>query len=215
MRVEAAQVAWFLADEVNFRQLMHFMVPSGATVGSFALAFHLSKLQAFRKVQKLLGLGLIVRLAEQRRRGKPVKLYHCPSRAFLIPNQVVTFHEILEEQHEAHLRSALGHALNELRLAGLLLAAGPEGKLQMIFVDEQSRPINPQEASAPALIWNSGELALDFEEAKALQTELTAVIGHYLERRGSGRYRYQLILTPDAGPRPGGPNLEDGRSTSS
>lgn len=208
MTIRTEALARYLAAEPHVLELMHFMDGGGASVGSFARAFQRTKLQAYRKVQQLLGLGLLVVAAEQPRRGRPVKLYHCPQRSFFIPRQVIGLTELLEDQrHNAQINAALDLALGELRIAGLLVSAEPGGHVQMLLVDGAHRPVDPYTSGEAALVLNSGELMLDFAEAKALQHELFDVLRRYHARRGSGRYQYQLVLTPDLGPHPEVPDL--------
>lgn len=203
----------YLAVERHMLELMHFMdghgadaagTPGpGASVGSFASAFGLTKLQAYRKVQQLLGMGLLVVASEQRRRGKPVKLYRCSQRAFFIPSGIISLTELLEDQrHNAKLNAALNLTLGELKIAGVMVSAEAQGQVQMLLVDGAHQPVNPYASGEAALVLNSGEFMLDFAEAKALQQDLFDLLQRYHARQGSGRYQYQILLTPDLRPPP-------------
>lgn len=197
MIVQTESMARYLAAEQHVLELVHFMSSAGASIGSFADAFHMTKLQAYRKVQRLLETGLLVIAAEQRRHGKPIKLYHCPHQSFFISSRVLGLSEFLEDQrYNAQISSALNLALDQLKIAGVLISVEPAGRVQILLVDMAYRPVDPHASTEAALVLNSGELRLDFEDAKALQHEIFTLLRSYHARHGSGRYQYQIILTP-------------------
>jgi len=190
-------MARYLTTEQHLLELAHFMPEAGASIGSFVQTFRLSKLQAYRKVQHLLEMGLLVVTSAQPRRGKPIKLYRCPYHSFFVPSRVISPAEFVADQrHNAQMNAAVDTALGEMRIAGLMMSPQANGTIQVLLVDAAHQPINPFASKEAALFLNVGALTLDFEDAKALQSELQALIERYSSRRGSGHYLYQLFVTP-------------------
>lgn len=198
LRVDVPALGRYLAIEEHVVELTHFMGSAGASVGSFAEAFQWPKLKAYRKVQSLLNMGLLIVVKEERRAGKPIKLYHCPYQTFFIPSRVVSLTELLDgRRYDARMYTALEQTLDNMGIAGMTISIETGGQVQMLLVDTGQQPVDPSLPDKTALLFSSGEMTLDFASAKAFQKELLEVIQRYHSSGGSGRYQYQIVLTPD------------------
>lgn len=196
--VHTPELASYFSQRMHAEELVHFSVDSGATIQSFAQARGLTMVQAYRKVQVLMKQGFLVVLNEQPRRGRPVRRYRSSYHTFLIPSTLLSVYDILEDrQQDARVRRALEQTTATLGVDGLRVSIEKNGDVHMILVDAHGAPINPFQADQVAMLWNSVSLSLDFEDAKALQQELSDIIDRYVGRSGSGRYLHYVILTPD------------------
>lgn len=201
LRVTSAKVAQLLRQVQNVQMLRHFMRPQGSTVSAFASAFELSHLKAYRQVKTFEDLGLLQVVQQEARAGRAVRWYRCMHQQFFLPAEWVSLEEYLHDSfqpYEGMIKSQLAKAIQEgpHAVAGLLVgAAGQEGVV-LVPANAQGQPWSPDFPHAPAVYFGIGPLHLSYQQAKALQHEMTELFDKYRNMQGAGRYVFQALLTP-------------------
>lgn len=157
-----------------------------------------------RRVQRFIGLGLLRIVREVPRAGRAVKLYRTVADVFFVP-----FEATGAESLEAALAERDAYWERLLRrnvVKGRMEALGPwgtriyrdaRGRLQVQAAVRPDVNASTLDASAPAVLslWRDA-LMLDFEDAKALQREMFALVQRYQARSGAQRYVVRMGLAP-------------------
>lgn len=139
-RVHSVAAARFLAEPRVHFLLMAF-VPRPRTVGEVAKSLDLPPLAAWRLARRAVDLGLLRVVAEQPRRGRPVKLYQAVATEFLIPDELMPrmpgdlltdeLRECIEHEMVAHGSSHVIKADSDGK--PLLAAVAAEGQGELPF----------------------------------------------------------------------------------
>lgn len=159
------------------------------------------------RVKKLVRLGLLEIARREPRKGRAINHYRA-ALAFFVPVDVLphTTTEELYERSDAPLRRQIARSMIEalyesgsFRDWGVLVRRDAGGNPQLGLAPRSAdwnfgRLL---ESDAPALLSSWMPLTLDFEDAKALQAELFALIEKYAPRQGSQRYLLGVALAPE------------------
>jgi Helix-turn-helix domain len=211
--VESVSVAAVLADPPSVVFLRAFMTPAGMTIGQAASQFALSPNRAYRRVQRLVRLGLLTVVGVTPRAGKAVRRYRCAARSWFIPVSLYPLGEWLRTGFQAQfdvfnpqLEQALGAAPHPV---GGLLVGDTERGYTISYATPDGQLWDPAHRAAPAFYSGFRPLQLDHHAARAFQTELAALVDRYAAAGGNTTYLLGTFLTPvvDAGGRDAGSQL--------
>ena len=158
----------------------------------------------YKRVRRFEMVGLLEVARSLPRAGKAVKLYRTTAARFRIP-----FHVLSADTLEAQMIGGEAYWIREFRRSFNRTRYDDPSKVGFeVYRDEQgliaveTRPLGGSRHAVgspgePALLdlW-SDELALDFDDAKALQRELYELYLRYRTKRGAQPYLLRLGLTP-------------------
>lgn len=198
--ITSQEVADLFRSPLEIKRLQHFMTPEGLSTTAFAQLAGLTVNAAFRKVQKLEAQGLIRLVGEQKRAGRPVKLYACPYGSFFIPNAFTSLQEQVSEVFEPLLRLMQGNLVEALStgnnpVGGIIFTLNERG-LWLLPAAPSGERWRPKPDDAVAVVNDSGPLYLNHDDAHALAAELREVFDRYREKRGGTVYLMHQMLTP-------------------
>lgn len=155
------------------------------------------------RVRRLTTLGLL-RVDEMRRRkGRAMRLYRAVARVFFVPFEV-TQYESLDAYLEGVERDVFvwvrRNVAQSLRNAGegwgLRIARGEDGRMHSKMSRAPDADVTPAPQSSALLSFVYPALSLNFEDARAMQTDLLEVFRRYAAREGAQTYVCQFVLCP-------------------
>ncbi len=198
--VNDAVRAGLLLDPQARRVLRPFMgQPQGVHAAAAQLGLKPNTL--LKRVRTLVDLGLLHIVGEQRRGGRPIKLYASVAQRFFVP-----FHATSQETLEALVYGAT-EEVNRLIARGLaqqLAADGSRlGYLVTPYRDELRHDLSMDGRTAynallpqhPAFIRAWDLVRLDYSRAKQFQAELMDLLERYSGRQGE-KYWVYLAFAP-------------------
>jgi hypothetical protein len=157
-----------------------------------------------RRVRRFVAMGLLRVWREVPRAGRPVKRYRAVADVFFVPFDA-TGAESLEAalaERDAYWerllrRNVVRGRMEALGTWGTRVYRDARGRLQVqtaVRPDVNATTLDP---GAPAVLslWRDA-LMLDFEDAKALQREMFALMQRYQQRTGAQRYVVRMGLAP-------------------
>lgn len=155
------------------------------------------------RVRRLTAAGLLRPEGERTRKGRPMRLYRAAAAVFFVPFEA-THHESLDAyledvERDVHtwVRRNVAQSLRETGVGwGLRIARGEDGRMhsKMSRSPELDFAVTPDGPALLSFVYPA--LALDFEDAKAMQAELLDVFHRYAARAGAQPYLCQLVLCP-------------------
>lgn len=167
------------------------------------LLYQIKRLQKFKLLQ-------LVRTRQ--RRGSSIKVYRASADAFFIPFPMTPYEHpedlLLREYKPLHRKLVANFLAAGLEWAGRysvddfgLMIKLEQNAFTVKHGPNPSKPfmLNPSALQAPALVNDWQNLTLDFEDAKALQREMTLLLERYLAKNGSGTYLAHVALAPTKG----------------
>ncbi len=156
------------------------------------------------RVRKFTELGLLVVTREVPRAGRAVKLYRSRAESFFVPYEV-TPSETLEsamQERERYWENLLRKNVVRVRSEdvgswGTRIYRDARGRLQVqaAVTPEQNYTLLAPERPAALSAWRDS-VYLDFDDAKALQQEMFALLKKYQQKAGAQRYIFHLGLAP-------------------
>jgi len=159
------------------------------------------------RVNKYVDYGILEVVREEARNGKAIKLYKVTAKTLFVPfsaSKSMDFSEFFAEfsqREEGLFLKAFGQSLdNQVPNIGMRIMRGEGGKVTAVVTsgDSPTEQIDILTPDAPAIMFASGKLRLDFETAKALQHDMLALFQKYrvLEKEDMPVYGYRLGVTP-------------------
>ncbi len=156
------------------------------------------------RVKRFLNLGLLVVTREVPRAGRAVKVYRSRAESFFVPYEI-TPSETLEaamRERERYWEELLRKNVVRVRSEdvgswGTRIYRDARGRLQVqaAVTPEQNYTLLAPERPAALSAWRDA-LHLDFDDAKALQQEMFALLKKYQQKAGAQRYILRLGLAP-------------------
>lgn len=158
------------------------------------------------RVKRLARLGLLEVAEVTPRAGRPVRLYRTAAERFFVPHAVLPFEEVMasvERRYSARLIAAM--ALEDVTSPaaggfGTCAYVDAAGEWRLHTTDRAGRPVDVRGGDRPAVFNAWTPLELTFEQAKAFQRDLEALLRRYSGGRGE-RYLLHLALAPERGTR--------------
>ncbi len=155
------------------------------------------------RVGRLTSLGLLRSDDVRTRKGRAMRLYRAAASVFFVPFEVTRY-----ESLEAYLEGVEGEVTGWVRRNvaqalrgvgegwGLRIARGEDGRMHSKMSRSPGAEV-PVAAPGPALLsYVYPALRLDFEDAQAMQAELSEVFRRYAAREGAQTYLCQFVLCP-------------------
>jgi hypothetical protein len=201
--VREPAAAAFLTNPVTLRQLEPFLGQE-CTVGRAAAQTRDKPNTVLKRVRRLVALGLLEMVREVPRKGRAMKVYRTSAEIFFVPFEA-TSAESLEAalaQREGYWERLLRRSVVQARMAdigtwGTRIYRDARGRLQVQTAVTPERNYTMLDPDRPAVLsaWRDAVM-LDFDDAKALQRELFALLKRYQQKRGAQRYIVHLALAP-------------------
>ncbi|WP_133161863.1 hypothetical protein [Deinococcus koreensis] len=193
-----------LVDGWELRYLAPFMGRE-VTLSEAARELGVSLPRLHYQARKLCAEGLVRVLRVERRRRHAVKIYRAVADVFFVPFALISSESVAVAMARADLpwRPLFLRSLEQVWREhpgewGMQLERTDLGAVRATIVPapgQQGRLTSPEMPAVALGGWVT-DLMLDFEDAKALQRDLAALLARYEGRRGSGRYLMQLRLAP-------------------
>ena len=192
-RVTDARAAKALLDPSSRRWLDPFLGVE-RTVPQAAEELGARPGTTYYQVQRLAKLGLLALVREEERAGRPSKYYRATADSFHVPFAVTsdsTVEDWLRNQDRAWTQAfvrALAGVLSERYGPGIGVTLGrdEDGGVSTFLSPNGTDLLRLRDPDAPAAGSVDAILELDYEDAKALQTELFALFERYAAKGGSG-----------------------------
>ena len=158
------------------------------------------------RVRRLLDAGILIEADRIPRQGRPIRLYRSAADTFFIPFDA-TSAESLEAalaEREAYWEKLLRENVVRARFDhvgewGTRIYRDSRGRLQIQTAITADRNYTTLDLEGPAVLsaWRE-RVYLDFEDAKALQQEMFALLKKYQRKEGAQRYIVRLGMAPIA-----------------
>jgi predicted transcriptional regulator len=198
--IDDLKIARYLLEPRHQTTLKPFMVGE-TTVTQVAQELEMDFRQTYSLVKRLERHGLIRTVRLEQRDGRPIQYYRATANSFFVPRSLVPVQQVLQIvngqfEHlfaEQFTRATWGELSQE---CGVQIWTTEKGIscLMMQAPNQFLKPL-PLEFSATYGMWH--QWSLDFEDAKALQQELSELSEKYSRREnGSQKYLVRLALTP-------------------
>jgi hypothetical protein len=199
-RLEDVQACAFLSDRAQRRWLTPF-IERECSVGEAARASKVNPTLMYKRVQRMLGLGLLRETRVEARAGKPIRFYRALANSFFIPFRVFPPERINVANrvlYQDAFRRALERLYRDVYFVeldwGARTVVAPSGDVYLQIVTGSGEDWDYLALDAPAVASGWNPLWLDPEDAKSLQRELVGVMSKYLNKRGSRAYLTGLFL---------------------
>lgn len=205
LEVRDPKAAQVLTDLSRLRFLIPF-ITSELTLSEAAERLGLKLNTMHYHVRRLIALGLLEIVREEPRRGRAIKIYRATSPDYFVPFEA-TSTETLEElvaglqrrTDDIFRKNLVRTYLEEVEGVGIRVQRSSEGKV-VIQVDTPARRLSaqpePERMTEPAVEMRDTTLKLEFEEAKALQRDLDALLEKYNGQPHGQSYLLRIGLTP-------------------
>lgn len=189
-------------------QVVHFLLNREATASDVAVSLNLTLNAAYLKLRTLHDVGLIRVSREERRAGRAAKHYTAVAPRLFVPfdaTNAADVEELYLRDHAEEARLLVRALLNAYRRAwGQSASLGrshyrnDRGDALSTFGPRPGETWSSLDDDRPATLFNTGEVWLTPEEAKALQRELYTLHSRFAEERDGRRaYRLTLAMAPE------------------
>ena len=192
-----------LVNPLTLRQLEPFL-GRDCTVSQAAEETGAKANTVLSRVRRFVTLGLLKVVREEKRKGRAVKVYRSAADVFFVPFETTSAESLeammreRDSYWEAMLRRGVVRARAEdVGTWGTRVYRDERGRLQVQTAVTPERNYTMLDADRPAVLsaWRDS-VYLDFEDAKALQQEMFALLQRYHQKRGAQRYVVRLGVAP-------------------
>lgn len=187
-RVDDPTVAKLLMDDA-YRSVLGAFLGHDRSAGDAARSLGRDLDATLYRVKRLLRHGLLVRVGQRRRAGRPIAVYRSAHERWFVPFHALPYADLeetfrgLHVEHAHALARAAARALHGADWAGYRIERGADGQLWMHGVRDDGTPFAPGDLVATDA---AVELHLTPDDARALGAELTALVQRYTGRSRSG-----------------------------
>jgi hypothetical protein len=178
LRIDHPATAAVFAKPLPRRVLMAFAEARSMTEAAALVGLPLARIHYHAR--RLTELGLLRVVRSHKRGGRPIRIYRASARTYFVPLA------LLPALPQPELARALRAALEAQRIAGsagMLVAAGPEGRITVRHVGGAGEGLDA---------WLS--LPLAASQARALADDLRALLARYASAASRGRSRRPYIV---------------------
>lgn len=202
--VTDASAADALLDPYTLRHLEPFFSPT--SVGQAARETGEKANTVLSRVRRFVKLGLVKVVSEQQRAGRSIKLYQTVAEVFFVPFEATSADSLerMMAERDSYWEDLLRRAVVQARAEevgswGTRIYKDRRGRLQVqTALTPDSNYTMLDKGHAAALSSWRDSVYLDFEDAKALQRELFALLQRYHQKAGAQRYIVRLGMAPVA-----------------
>lgn len=201
-KIETLEAALLLTNRQELRYLKPFILRE-CTVSEAAAELGVKITPMYKKLERLLKLGLVRETRQTARVGRAIRHYRAVAEQFFVP---FTLHppELIGEPNRKHHMAVFEQNIQRLYRSeafveqGLGVATGftEAGEIYLRFAYPNGEPWDYTHPQAPAMLSGWNPLRLEPAEAKALQKELFEVMLKYLGKEGKQTYLSGVFLIP-------------------
>ena len=175
----------------NQVQLLRPFFDAEMTVSEAAERLELPLQFLYRKVVRFEKLGLLVVTRTEKRKGRGIRHYRTPAAQFYVPAQAIDMGLLLkrsEDYWQRRLKDGLLAVWNRRREGGLGVKVAPNtiGGVRISLASAPGVPWRALDESEPAMLNSWLRLNLSFQDAKALQREMTTLLERYTDKHRPG-----------------------------
>lgn len=201
--VDDNRMADLLTDATALRQLEPFL-GKAASVSQAARETGQKPNTVLARVRRMVAAGVLSEQATVPRAGRSIRLYRSVADSFFIPFDATSAESLeaaladREAFWERLLREGVVQARRErIGVWGTRIYRDRRGRLQIQTAVGPDRNYTTLDPEGPAVLsaWRD-RVYLDFDDAKALQRELFALLLRYQQKEGSQRYIVRLGMAP-------------------
>ena len=204
-RVQDAQQAKLLSNQKSFAYFSPFLAQE-QTVADAAEEANCSLETMLYHIKQFLNAGLIKIVREEKRAGRPLKIYRSSFDAYFIPFEATPFSSLEErlehefgEQQKTIIRSVARH-LRYKDAMGYRFFRAPDGEVWQQCETNTSNHYDSDDPELPPGSQMYGHSYLTQEEARAYQIELNNLSHKYFKpytknRKTEGREAYVMNYT--------------------
>jgi MarR family len=202
--VTAKNAVEFLGEPRN-HPFLEALMDGECTMGQLAERIHQPLQRVFRRVNRMIGLGLVEVTGFETRTGRPIRYYRAVSERFFVPFSDKSFEEfLLEANLKFEHRFVAAIAAEWIKYAadnagwGTSFVLSRHGRL-VIQAPAQLHS-GATAPPSPAVFSRFCQWNLNESDAEALMNELTGLVEKYAARNGSGQQTFlvRLGLSPEA-----------------
>lgn len=192
-----------LMSPVSLHQLVPFL-GRDCTIAQAAAETGSLPNTVLKRVRRFMELGLLQVVREEPRHGRSRKVYRSTADLFFVPFEATTADslESMLAARDAYWERLLRQNVVRTRMEalgpwGTRIYRDVRGRLQVHTAVTPEANATTLDADMPAVLssWRDS-VHLDFEDAKALQRELFALLLRYQQKSGAQRYIMRLGLAP-------------------
>ena len=192
-----------LVNPLTLRQLEPFL-GRDCTVSQAAEETGAKANTVLSRVRRFVTLGLLKVVREEKRKGRAVKVYRSAADVFFVPFETTSAEslEAMMRERDSYWEALLRRGVVRARAEdvgtwGTRVYRDGRGRLQVQTAVTPERNYTMLDADRPAVLsaWRDS-VYLDFEDAKALQQEMFALLQRYHQKRGAQRYVVRLGVAP-------------------
>lgn len=201
--VRDPEAADALMNPVSLHQLVPFL-GRDCTIARAAEETGALPNTVLKRVRRFMELDLVRILREEPRHGRSRKVYRSTADLFFVPFEATTADslESMLAERDAYWERLLRENVVRARMEalgtwGTRVYRDARGRLQVHTAVTPDLNATTLDADMPAVLssWRDS-VHLDFEDAKALQRELFALLLRYQQKEGAQRYIMRLGLAP-------------------
>jgi hypothetical protein len=200
LRLENTAACELVADRARRRWIAPF-IGQERSIGAAAELLQVNPTQMYKRVERLLKLGLLHVARTEARAGKPIRYYRAVADTFFIPFQVYP-PERINEANRMLYQDAFQRALERLYRDeyfveldwGARTVVAPSGDTYLEIVQGNGQHWDYLGDAAPAVASGWNPMWLNPDDAKAMQRELVGVLSKYLGKNGSRAYLTGIFL---------------------
>lgn len=201
--VQDQRVAALLVDPVRSTMFWPFL-GKARTVTEAAEVTGTGLNTMYVQVQRLLKLGLLRVVGERPRGGRAVKVYRSNADRYFVSYEVMPFEtlEALQARRDAPYEGRLRRAVMRARGGvsrhfGYEVARRADGEVDVHPAIGPHERLSSRDPRLPGVmsLWDD-ELKLSFEDARALQADLYALLERYRQKGGPQPYLLRVGLAP-------------------
>ena len=201
--VTSPEAADALVNPLTLRQLEPFL-GRNCTVSQAAEETGAKANTVLSRMRRFVTLGLLKVVREEKRKGRAVKVYRSAADVFFVPFETTSAEslEAMMRERDSYWETLLRRGVVRARAEdvgtwGTRVYRDERGRLQVQTAVTPERNYTMLDADRPAVLsaWRDS-VYLDFEDAKALQQEMFALLQRYHQKRGAQRYVVRLGVAP-------------------
>lgn len=191
-------------------EILHTFMPKGISLSEAAQKLDMKLNTLMYQVNRMSKLGILKISGEKKQNGKTVKLYQTVAEKFAVPFELTsatTSQELITQIAQVPLDSFMASIVASRREQsaewviligyshvsdGLTISLTPKQKTVEDYNNYSAKQSN--NPNSPVALFNSTDFNLSFEDAKALEKEMKALVTKYRKKSSDGLQSYVAIV---------------------
>ena len=209
LEVATSEAANALLSEKG-AEILHTFIPKALSLSDAAQRLDIKLNTLHYQVNRLIKLGILQITGTKKQNGKTVKLYQTVAEKFAVPftlTSAATSQELITQIAQVPLDSFMANIVASRRnqsaewvilmghskvSEGLTISLTPKQKTVEDYQNYGAKQGN--DPNSPVALFNSTDFNLSFEDAKALEKEMKALVKKYRKKSNDGLQRYVALL---------------------